>query len=240
MKTILVAHRGASGLAPENTLSAIRQALELGVDAIEIDVRRTKDSAIVLLHDATLQRTARLPQAVADLTLDELRKIDVGSWFAPDFAGERVPTLAEALSLTKGKAVLAVEVKPDDITDDVLSVIIQENAAEWVNVMSFHDDVVRRAREVAPPMATGLIVSARPEENVAQQAINLVRRVAQCGASVLSLSHYAVNSTLIYEVRRRGVALWTWTVDDPQRMREVVECGVDGIITNFPDRFIRE
>jgi glycerophosphoryl diester phosphodiesterase len=236
MKPILIAHRGASGLVPENTLSAVLSALDLGADAIEIDVRRTKDGAIVLMHDATLQRTAGSPQAVADLTLDEVRRADAGAWFGADFAGERVPTLAEVLSLTKGKAVLAIEIKPTDITEDVLSVIAQEKAEEWVNVMSFHDAVVRRVREVAPHLPSGLIVGVRPEENAAQQAIALVRRVAQCGAGVLSLSHPAVNPTLAREVRRRGVALWTWTVDDPQRMQEVAQCGVDGIITNFPNR----
>lgn len=219
---------------PENTLSAVLLALELGADAIEIDVRRTKDGAIVLMHDETLQRTAGLTQAVADLTLDEVRRADAGAWFGADFAGERVPTLAEVLSVTRGKAVLAIEIKPTDITEDVLNVIAQEKAEEWVNVMSFHDDVVRRVREVAPHLPSGLIVGARPEEDAVQQAVALVRRVAQCGASVLSLSHPAVNPTLAREVRRRGIALWTWTVDDPQRMREMIACGVDGIITNCP------
>ncbi|MCS6863258.1 MAG: hypothetical protein NZT92_23370 [Abditibacteriales bacterium] len=234
MKPFLIAHRGASGLAPENTLSAVLLALELGADAIEIDVRRTQDGAIVLMHDETLQRTAGVAQGVADLTLDEVRRADAGAWFGAEFAGERVPTLAEVLSVTKGKAVLAVEIKPPDITEDVLSVIAQEKAEEWVNVMSFHDTVVRRVREVAPHLPSGLIVDARPEEDAAQQAIALVRRVARCGASVLSLSHPAVNPTLAREVRRRGVVLWTWTVDDLQRMQEVAACGVDGLITNVP------
>jgi glycerophosphoryl diester phosphodiesterase len=147
-----------------------------------------------------------------------------------------VPTLAEALALTKGTAVLAVEIKPDDITDDVLRVIAQERAEEWVNVMSFHDAVVRRVRDVAPHLSTGLIVGVPPEQDTVQQAIALARRVAQAGASALSLSHRALQPTLAYEIRRRGVALWTWTVDDPQRMKEVMACGVDGIISNFPNR----
>lgn len=233
---ITVAHRGASGLAPENTLAAMRKAVAIGVDAIEIDVRQTADGAIVLAHDATLERTAGLPHIVADITLDAVRSADVGSWFGKEFAGEPIPTLAEVLALTKGKAILTIEIKPHDITDDVVRVV-EEEAADWVCLASFHDEVVRRVRTVAPHIPAGLIVGENPGVDPVWQAISLVRRVTHAGASLLSLSHPAVTPTLAREVRRRGVALWAWTVDDPERMRKLVECGVDGIISNFPNRF---
>lgn len=233
---VLVAHRGASGLAPENTLAAIRKALAIGVDAIEIDVHRSRDGAIVLMHDATLERTGGVDGVLAEKSLEDLKRVDAGSWFGSEFAGETIPTLTEALSITKGKAVLLIEIKPDNITEDVLRVVSEQQAENWVIVMSFHSEVVRRAREAAPNLATGLIVGAPYREDSAQHAWELVHRTAGTGASVLSLSYPAIDPTLAYEVRRRGLSLWSWTVDDPSKMQELSEWGVDGIITNFPDR----
>ncbi len=111
---IVVAHRGSVHLAPENTLAAIEKAIELGADLIEIDVRQTRDGRLVLMHDATVDRTTNGTGRVADLTLAELKRLDAGSWFAPEFAGERVPTLAEALQAMQGRALPDLDIKDVD------------------------------------------------------------------------------------------------------------------------------
>ncbi|MDH7569578.1 MAG: glycerophosphodiester phosphodiesterase family protein, partial [Armatimonadota bacterium] len=143
-RPVIVAHRGASGAAPENTLAAFRRALELGVPMLELDVHRSADGTIVVLHDATVDRTTDGSGAVAQMTLNEIRRLDAGVKKGPQFAGERIPTLAEVCALARGRAFLFVEVKAEGIADDVLRVLDEGGMTPYSIPISFSAANVRR------------------------------------------------------------------------------------------------
>jgi glycerophosphoryl diester phosphodiesterase len=127
---VFIAHRGASGKghSPENTIAAFREAINIGVDCVECDVHCTKDGQVVVMHDSTLNRTTNKKGAIAEMTLEEVKQTDAGSWFSSLFTGERVPTLGELLELTKGKVINVIEIKPNDITKRVIEEIEKANA----------------------------------------------------------------------------------------------------------------
>jgi len=234
---IRIAHRGASGLTPENTLAAFSKAIEIGVDAVELDVHATKDRRVVVIHDSTLDRTTDAKGKVSELTLAEILKADAGIHFGSDFSHERIPTLDESLDLIKNNAITVVEIKQKDIAEEVVKAIEDTNALDDVLVISFHPSVLCDIRRIHPRIPTGLLIGANAAEDSYVQGIEYVHKTAEVGASTLSLSHPAVTPELARAVRERGVNLWTWTIDDVDRMREVLDCGLDGITSNYPDRF---
>ena len=234
---IRVAHRGASGLAPENTLAAFAKAVAIGVDAVELDVHATRDGHVVAIHDSTLDRTTDATGKVSELTLAELRKADAGMWFGDEFAGQSIPTLAESLSLLKGQAVTVVEIKQQHIAREVVRTIEDAGAVDDVVVISFHPQTIRDVRAASPFIPTGLLVKADPGEDPYAQGVELAHRTAELGAGMLSLSHTAVTPGLARALRERGISLSTWTVDDVDRMRYLLDCGVGAITSNHPERF---
>ncbi len=235
---LAVAHRGASDVAPENTLSAVRGALAAGADLVEVDLRRTRDGALVVLHDATLTRTTdasgrlpgRGPWRVEDLTLDEVRLLDAGSWKDSRFAGERVPTLDEVLEvLHGGRARLLLEVKdPVDapgLVADVASVLTDPahpGRADRVVVQSFDHGAMRELHALAPTLRVGALGRPPREE---------LRWYAEWAAMVNPSSH-RLDRAYVDEVHRWGLQSLVWTVDRPRAMQRAVDAGVDGVITN--------
>ena len=234
---IRIAHRGASGLAPENTLAAFAKALEIGVDAVELEVHATKDRRVVVIHDGALDRTTNAKGKVSELTLAEILKADAGIRFGKEFSQEKIPILNESLDLIKGNAITVVEIKQKDIAGEVVKAIEDTSALDDVVVISFHPSVLCDVRQIKPRIPTGLLIGANAAEKPYAQGIEYVHKTAEVGASTLSLSHPAVTPELARAVRERGVNLWTWTIDDVDRMREVLDCGVEGITSNYPDRF---
>ncbi|MEE8523355.1 MAG: glycerophosphodiester phosphodiesterase family protein, partial [Thermoanaerobaculia bacterium] len=144
----VIAHRGFSGVAPENTLVAIRKAIDVGADMAEIDVLLSRDRHVVVIHDDTLDRTTDGKGPVEDLSLEELRRLDAGSWFSAEFAGERMPTLAEVLDLVRGRILLNVEIKSEAVTreieggivDRVLRLIAEREMGDQVILSSFEPE----------------------------------------------------------------------------------------------------
>ena len=226
-----IAHRGASGkgLAPENTLAAFRKAIEIGTDAIEMDVHRTRDDHVVVCHDDALDRTTDRRGAIKDLTLSEIKQADAG-------AGERIPTLKEALDLIVGKAVALIEIKPEDIARDVVRTVEECDAVGHVVLQSFHKEVVREVGILNPHLRRALLIGVRAIDVRRTPAVRLVRRTTEVGASTLSLSHNAATPELARELHRRDLALYVWTVDAFDDLRRMIQIGVDGIISNYPDR----
>ncbi|MFH1008544.1 MAG: glycerophosphodiester phosphodiesterase family protein [Candidatus Latescibacterota bacterium] len=235
---IRIAHRGASGkgLAPENTLAAFRKALQIGTDAIEMDVHLSKDGHVVVCHDDTLGRTTDLRGAIKDLTLSQIKQADAGSRFDPSFAGERVPTLKETLDLIRDRALALVEIKPEDITREVVRVIEADDAAGRVVVQSFHEQVVQDVGALNPCIRRALLVSLGAVDIRLTRAARLVERTTQVGADILALSQSAATPELVCELHRQHLALYVWTVDEPDLMNSMIRIGVDGIISNYPDR----
>jgi glycerophosphoryl diester phosphodiesterase len=238
---IRIAHRGASGqgLAPENTLAAFEKAIQLGVDAVEIDVHATADSQIVVLHDAALDRTTDQSGPVHQKSLVEVKKADAGSWFSPAYAGEPVPLLEEVLDLARHRALVLVEIKADFIAEKVLKVVADMDAEDQVVVQSFNPETVRRTKLIAPAVPAALLVGKLPTTPSRMRARRMVRQVLELRANALAIWHATLTPPFFEEMRRRAVGVWTWTVDEDIIMRDMALMGVQGIITNYPDRLNR-
>lgn len=241
-----IAHRGASGEAPENTLAAVRRAVDLGADMVEVDVRRTRDGVLVLMHDATLTRTTdaalvfpdRDPWSVADFSYAELRRLDAGRWRGPGHAGEPVPTLDEVLRLLRGTPTgLLVEVKDPDrhpgIVADVaaclhaLPDVLDRGLAEGrLVVQSFDFAAMKEHKTRAPQVPVGLLGSP-PREHLATLAT---------WADQVNPHHLGVGPGYVRAVQDHGLRCMVWTVDHRYSMRRALGLGVDGIITNLPER----
>ncbi|MBN1967687.1 MAG: glycerophosphodiester phosphodiesterase [Anaerolineae bacterium] len=227
---LVIGHRGAAGLAPENTLAAIQVALDLGVDAVEFDIRRAADGELVVIHDAAISRTTDGEGEVSDLTTAELQQFDAGSWFDAAFAGERIPTLREVFDLTaESDCLLFIEIKdPADypgIEADLVDLIDAYDLAERVRVLSFDHASLQRVRDLAPdlPLA-GLWATSVP-------------RIDRTGFEIVD-AHAALFVTtpgLIERVHDRGQLAMAWTVDDEAVMRYLISMAIDGITTNRPD-----
>ena len=233
-----IAHRGASGngLAPENTLAACEKAIQIGVDMIEIDVHLTRDGQVVVLHDPAIDRTTDRTGLVADLYSDEVYQADAGSWFGTDFVGERVPLLEDVLDLARHRAVVLIEIKADFITERVLRVIETAGAVEQVVLQSFNPDTVERVNLLAPTLPTALLIGQLPTTPSRVRARRIIRQVLQIGANALAIWHATLTPPFFEEMRKRGVAVWAWTVDQDIIMRDLTQMGIQGIITNYPDQ----
>ena len=232
---IRIAHRGASGNAPENTLAAFRKAIEIGVDAVELDLHGTADGEVVVIHDASLDRTTDRAGLVNQTSLEIIKCADAGGWFAPEFAGEPVPTLIEALECIGKKTVALLEIKDPLIAEAVVAKIRETQTLNLTVIISFHTSVLQTVRALEPRIPTGWLIGSHnthvPPEQLCQQ-------LGELGSSLLNVDHQLITAEFAYEIRRRGIALWCWTVDEIARMREMKALGVQGITSNHPERFV--
>jgi glycerophosphoryl diester phosphodiesterase len=242
---LVIAHRGASAEAPENTLPAFEAAVRHGADAIELDVRLTADGAPVVIHDATLDRTADRIGPVAALTLAELRAVDAGWRFSPDLgrthpwrgADVRVPTLGEVLWTFPGLNFL-VEIKEPTAQEAVRRVLLQEDAAGRCVVASEHREALLAFDE--PPFVRG---ASGPEISALYWAALLRRRAPAPGYRMLSVPlRYrglpVPTSGFVAAARAHGCAVHVWTVDSPDTARRLWRRGVSGIVTNVPGTMV--
>jgi glycerophosphoryl diester phosphodiesterase len=231
-----IAHRGASGLAPENTLAAMREALVFPfVEGIELDVQLSSDGIPVVIHDDTLRRTTGRKGRVADYTAAELNRIDAGSWFSAIYQGETIPLLDQVLELTAGKVKLNVELKTyggryPGLEQAVIDALRRRGLQERTVITSFDPLALRKVHEIAPEQQTGLIIDAAPP--------GLVQGLRQLGASFLSIGHKHLNVERVKTYESAGLTVMAWTVNDPKRMRQLAAMSDTlQICTNYPDRF---
>jgi len=230
---IRIAHRGASRIAPENTLAAFKEAIEIGVDAVELDLQGTADEQVVVIHDASLDRTTDQSGQIKETSLETIKQADAGTWFDPKFAGESVPTLAEALVAIADNAIALLEIKDVSITKSVVRIVQNMDMVEQSVIISFHSSAIQTVRSLEPRLPTGYIIGSK--ENI--EPIQLCQQLGLLGSSLLNVDHRLVTEDFIYETRRRGITLWCWTVDDIDRMRELQELGIQGITSNRPEYF---
>jgi glycerophosphoryl diester phosphodiesterase len=223
----ITAHRGHARAAPENTLSAMRKAIESGADFAEMDVQLTADGKIVLLHDRDFKRVSGVARRLDELTYDEVRRLDVGSWFDPAFAGERVPTLAEVIALCRGKLRLNIELKffgPDRKLARAVAELLREEKFESECIVTSLDyDGLREAKRHNPCLRTGLIVA---------YALGDVSRLE---VDALSVRADFLSDGLLRASHRLGREVHVWTVNDARQMFVLMKRGVDNIITSDPD-----
>ena len=235
---VRIAHRGASGLglAPENTLAAFETAIQIGVDVLELDVHASRDGEIVVLHDATLDRTTDHQGLVREQALADIRRADAGSWFDPRYRNERVPTLAEVLDLARHRALVLIEIKADFIAERLLSTIADMSAESQVIIQSFDPQTVQRIKLLNPSVPASLLVGKLPTSPSRVRARRLVKQILQVGANALSVWHAMLTPPFFEEMRKRAIGVWAWTVDEEIVMRDLALMGIQGIITNYPDR----
>ncbi len=231
---IRIAHRGASGIAPENTRTAFKKALEMGVDAVELDLHGTVDGEIVVIHDATLDRTTDLQGHINETPLEAIRGADAGEWFDTEFSGELVPTLAEALACIGKETIAVLEIKDPLIAEAVVAKIHETESLDTTVIISFHTEVLQTIRTLEPRIATGWLIGGSSKH---VSPVALCQQLGELGSSLLNVNHALITAEFAYEIRRRGIALWCWTVDDIARMREMKARGVQGITSNYPERF---
>ena len=229
---LVTSHAACKGHAPENTLAGIEAALRHGADAIEIDVHCTSDGVPVLIHDETVDRTTSGTGNIHDMTLEHARALDAGArQFVPQFAGARIPTLAEVIDLTKGRALLQIEVKQQGIEDTVAQVVNEAGALDSCETHSFYPNVVKRMREVEPRMAAAFLTDGgrvREWQNFFSFALSL-------NAQGVSVYYSQATPERVRAGQLRGLTFMVWTVDDELEMEKMCRAGVDSICSDFPD-----
>jgi glycerophosphoryl diester phosphodiesterase len=240
INAVCIAHRGASGKghAPENTLVAFQKAIQMGVDAVECDVHCTKDDHIVVIHDKELKRTTNMDGVVSEMTLGEIKKADAGSWFDAKFAREPIPTLKEFLQITKGKVIAVVEIKQEDIADKVIKDIEETDSVGESIIISFHPSALRDAQRINPHIPRALLIGGGTPISKLSSILDLIHRAAEVGAGTLNLSRKIITHQLVKEAHLRGISVWAWTVDDEEEIKKLLEMGVTGITSNYPERVL--
>jgi len=227
----IIGHRGAAGLAPENTLNSLREAVRLGAGWLEFDVRFTKDDVPVVIHDSTLKRTTNGKGAVRDRALTEVRRLDAGSWFHPRFASEKVPTLDEVLKLG-ARVRLNIEIKGRSAPAEVAA------GAVWgrVKAAGLEDRTLVTSFDVKILKALRALDGAAPLGFPWESGLrDPVRRALTLGCRMMLLEVGALSEKRVRRCREAGVDVWVYTVNEPDEMRRVMDLGVDGLITDRPD-----
>jgi glycerophosphoryl diester phosphodiesterase len=234
-RPLIIAHRGASAAAPQNTLAAFRKAMELGADGVELDVQLSADGAVVVIHDFAVDKTTDGMGRVAAKTLAELETLDAGAKFSPQFAGERIPTLAQVFEALEGKLLVNVELKDFNPRRSVLAAavveVIRKHAMEKrVLFSSFNPFALRAVKRLAPEIPAGLLYA--PDLAIYLRRAWLAPLVPH---EVRHPKSSMVTAQTMKWYRAHGLRVNAWTVDDPAEMRRLIALGVDGIITNKPD-----
>ncbi|WP_130612847.1 glycerophosphodiester phosphodiesterase [Cohnella abietis] len=232
-----VAHRGFSGIAPENTIAAFQLAMDQpNVDWIELDVHLSRDDVPVVIHDSSLERTTSGKGQVNKLTAKELGGLDAGSWFHSSFSSERVPTLDEVLVLTTGKCRLNVELKgedssPDDLARQAVEVIRSRQLEKEIVITSFRSEVLEAVRRYSTLVKTGLIIDDRPAD--------LIKMITSIDASYLSIGFRHLNEQLMEQAAEADIQVMAWTVNSVNDLRRLASRPEPfQLCTNYPDRWL--
>ncbi|AZR74246.1 hypothetical protein BBF96_13060 [Anoxybacter fermentans] len=230
--TQIIAHRGASGVAPENTLAAFRRAVQEGADGIEFDVHLTKDGEIVICHDETVDRTSNGMGYIYQLTLEELKRLDFGSWFSPEYEGEKILTLGEFFEqFAEYDFLINIEIKNSPIFYDGIEQKIWEQLQiyglqEKVLVSSFYHRSLQILSQIAPSISLGVLCGCGPLEPWSM--------ISGFQARSLNPNRFFVDRELIEQCHQMGYQVFTWTVNNKAEIKQMIEWQVDGIITNYP------
>ncbi len=228
----IVAHRGASGHAPENTLAAFERAVQLGATFIETDLHLTRDARFVAIHDPTLERTTNGRGAVHGVTLAELRELDAGQWFDREFMGEKVPTLEEVLEFSRRHdVVFYLEVKYDvawGLHHALVAALQNSEATARTVIISFDTATLRAIHKLDRSLMTGLLIEKADP--------GFVDLAGSLGARQICAASTIVTPEMVARAHRADLHVVTYTVNTVNEMRTMISAGVEGIITDFPAR----
>ncbi|MCH8922713.1 MAG: hypothetical protein IIA67_06140 [Planctomycetes bacterium] len=234
-RVLIIAHRGDSKAAPENTLPAFRSALRAGADLVELDYYHSSDGVPVVFHDKELDRTTdavrrwggrKIP--LTSKSLAELRTLDAGRWFNPKFAGTKIPTLTRSIEVIQAGSVTLIERKGGNAKTCV-ALLAKHRWTEQLVVQAFDWDYLADCHRLAPKLVLGALGSKKITPAKLDQ-------IEKCGASVVGWNYKDLRKSDIVEIHRRGLRVWVYTVDDPKVAQRLIESGVDGLITNVPGK----
>jgi len=215
---IIMGHRGAAALEPENTLLSIGRAIEIGVNAVEIDVHFSKDKEIVVIHDSTLDRTTDGTGPVCNFTIDELKKLDAGK-------GQRIPTLQEVIDFIDNKVTLAIELKEGDTVESVFELIKRNNIEDSVYVISFWHRFVKTIKAMDSHIKTGVLFVGCPVNTCIAN---------QTSADALVMNYAFIDRKFVQTAHKEKLKVFVWNIDKRDLIKPYVDMGVDGIGTNDP------
>lgn len=231
----IYAHRGARAYAPENTLSAFSKAIHLKADGIELDVHLTLDGEIVVCHDHDISHTSNGTGLITNYRLAELKQFDFGSWFAPQYKNEKIPTLQEVLTLIRNtNLVLNIEIKYaplfyHGIEQKILDLLTCFQMSERVIISSFHHPTIYKLKLINPRIKTGVLLDCRP--------LDPVRCATDVRADYLHLSWIYMDKEIKETAKARGIGINIYTVNTPEEYAFIEPFQTAGIITDYPDRF---
>ncbi|MBY0148410.1 glycerophosphodiester phosphodiesterase family protein [Neobacillus niacini] len=232
-----VAHRGASGYAPENTIAAFDKGVDMKSDYIEIDVQRSKDGELVIIHDTTVDRTTDGTGRVKELTFEQIRSLDAGSWKGEEFKGEKIPTFDEILDRYHGKVGILIELKAPELYPGIEAQVAQELTErnldkpqnEKIIIQSFNFESMKITNSLLPKVPIGVLTSNRA--HTTEQALKEFATYAD----YVNPSYGIVSKELVDQVHSLGMKIQSWTVRSQEAADFLLEMNVDGIITDYPD-----
>lgn len=227
----VIAHRGGSDWAPENTMAAFRKSIEFGVDGIEIDVQRCNTGELVVFHDADVGRTTNGVGLVKDITYPELKRLSAGLWFDEEFRSEYVPLLSEVLELINGRVILNIEIKNTPIEypgieDDLIELLESYPHRDKLIISSFDHQIIRRLHELAPDLQLALLADAL--------FVDLVDYARKIGATVWHPCVDSLRAEAVREAHEANLEVNAWTLNDARKWDYALNIGLDGIVTDDP------
>lgn len=231
-KTMVIAHRGAAGDAPENTLAAFRLALQQQCDAIELDIHLSQDGEIVVFHDEMLDRTTNLRGLLGEQPLAEIQRADAGAWFSNEYAGEHIPLLREVLELVPQEIDLNVELKlsyGERIEQKVVDLLREYGRLSSVIFSSYDHRMLYHLKQLAPEARISLVYDAK-----LLRPIRLIEDF-ELEVEAVSLHHTMVEREEVMAIRNSGRQVIVWTVNEEEEMKRMIDCGVSAIITDYPE-----
>lgn len=245
----IVGHKGASGYAPENTLASFQKAMDLGADMIEIDVHYTKDGEVVVFHDEDVSRTTDGRGKIHEMTLAEVKELDAGSWFDTTFVDERIPTLAEAIDLIHGKMECIIDIKSrgheyyHGFSERIVEIVDEKGAKDWCIIQAYDEQYLEDAYQADSTIQLKKIMMGEDETHLLAFYINAKNftdhRNMHEFYGTLNPHFTTLSQRRIFRFKARGYKVFTYVVNRRSDMLKMLNMGVDGIITDYPDRMVK-
>jgi glycerophosphoryl diester phosphodiesterase len=246
VQSSVIAHRGASGYAPENTLAAIQKALAQQADIIEFDVHLSQDGKLIIIHDNDLDRTTNLSGAVSDFTLAELKQADAGSWFNSTFKNEKLPTLSEVLQLINGRSQCIIELKGDEegyypqLAAKVAQEVADIKGETWCIIQSYESRYLDELHNINPHLKlVKAFIGLWPSPVLSfyyDTGFRWGRYQVPEYLWGVNLYYKTITKAQVAAWQNEGIKVWTYTINDESAMKKQLRMGIDGLITNYPDR----
>ncbi|ARI78629.1 glycerophosphodiester phosphodiesterase [Halobacillus mangrovi] len=237
-KVLSIAHRGAAGYAPENTMAAFEKAFEMKAEMLELDVQMSKDGELVVMHDTTVDRTTDGAGKVKNLTYDELKRLDAGSYFSKEFAGEKIPKLEEVLDEYRGKMGIVIEMKSPSlypgIEQKIADTLKERNLDTPTNndiiVQSFDHESLKAFHSILPEVPVAVLLDFNPDGVSDQQLTEF-----SSFAKYVNPNKTMIDKKLVERIHKYGMETYPWDVRERESVKALIKAGVDGVITIYPD-----